>query len=156
MKRFAAVVLAGAGLVLAGCDTSGDDEAGAPEKVTTTRVQVVEGLGREGGFDPGQIYDRLAPGVVTVLSIFEGNVLASDNGAGGQGSGFVIDGDGYIATNAHVVTTGGGENPPRAEQVFVEFSDGNRVAAEIVGTDLNADVALLKIEPGLYIVYALC
>ena len=48
-----------------------------PGKVTTTRVQVVEGLGREGGFDPGQIYERLAPGVVTVLSIFEGGVLGS-------------------------------------------------------------------------------
>jgi len=133
-----AVVAAG------GCDSG---ESAAERKVTTTRVQVVEGVGREGGFDPRQIYDRLSPGVVTVISIFEGGGgLLEDNGEGGQGSGFVLDGDGYIATNAHVVTSGEPE-AERAEQVFIEFSDGNRVAARIVGADPNADVALLKVEP---------
>jgi S1-C subfamily serine protease len=143
------VLLAAAGLLAAGCD-SGDDEGdsrGATREVTTTRVQVVEGLGREGGFDPGQIYERLSPGVVTVLSIFEGSSLVESEGEGGQGSGFVLDSRGYIATNAHVVTTGDAESE-RAERVFVEFADGNRVPAEIVGDDPNADVALLKINPG--------
>jgi S1-C subfamily serine protease len=56
----------------------------------------------------------------------------------------VLDGDGYIATNAHVVTADSGG---RAERVFVEFSDGNRVEAKIVGVDPNADVALLKVDP---------
>jgi S1-C subfamily serine protease len=152
VRRAGAALLAALGLVAAGCD-AGDDEderAGTSREVTTTRVQVVEGLGREGGFDPGQIYSRLAPGVVTVLSIFEGGggLLLEDEGEGGQGSGFVIDGQGYIATNAHVVTTGQGASTERAEDVFVEFSDGNRVPAEIVGDDPNADVALLKVEPG--------
>jgi S1-C subfamily serine protease len=143
VRRVAAAALAA--LVLGACDTGDDDGSAAPEKVATTRVQVVEGLGREGGFDPGQIYDRLAPGVVTVISIFEGGAAPQD-GEGGQGSGFVLDGEGYVATNAHVVTTGGGADPKRAQQVFVEFSDGNRVPAEIIGDDPNADVALLKIE----------
>jgi S1-C subfamily serine protease len=35
----------------------------------------------------------------------------------------------------------------RAKQVYVEFADGNRVSAKIVGTDLNADVSLLKVDP---------
>jgi len=127
-----------------GCD--GDDAQGPESReVTTTRVQVIEGLGRDGGFDPGQIYERLAPGVVTIISIFGGGTaLLEDGGEGGQGSGFVLDDQGYVATNAHVVTTEGGG---RAEQVFVEFSDGNRVPAEIVGADPNADVALLKVDP---------
>jgi S1-C subfamily serine protease len=149
VRRVAAALLAVLGLVVAGCDSDDDDErSGAPREVTTTRVQVVEGLGREGGFDPGQIYERLSPGVVTILSIFEGGgLLDGEDGEGGQGSGFVLDSGGYIATNAHVVTTGQGASSERAEQVFVEFSDGNRVPAEIVGADPNADVALLKIDP---------
>jgi S1-C subfamily serine protease len=146
VRRAAAVLLAVLGLAAAGCDSDEQDpSSGAPREVTTTRVQVVEGLGRKGGFDPASIYDRLAPGVVTILSLFEGgtSILDSD-GEGGQGSGFVLDGQGYIASNAHVVTSEAGG---RAEEVFVEFSDGNRVEAKIVGVDPNADVALLKVDP---------
>ncbi len=151
MRRAAAAALAVLGLGAAGCNSSDDDgSAGAPDKVTTTQVQVVDGIGKRGGFDPQQIYERLSPGVVTVISLFEGGVLEAENSEGGQGSGFVLDGEGYVATNAHVVTTGTGpgERAERAEQVFVEFSDGNRVPAEIVGDDPNADVALLKLETG--------
>jgi S1-C subfamily serine protease len=155
VRRAAALAVAALLLLAAGCDVNGDGESGAagderagPREVTTTRVQVVEGLGREGGFDPASIYDRLSPGVVTILSIFgEGTSLLDESGEGGQGSGFVLDGDGYIATNAHVVTTARGARTAEAEQVFVEFSDGNRVPAEIVGHDPNADVALLKVDP---------
>ena len=144
----AAVALALAG---AGCD-SGDDEAQrTTREVTTTRVEVVEGVGKGGDFDPAEIYDQLSPGVVTIISIFEGGAsLLEDEGEGGQGSGFVLDDKGYIVTNAHVVTTEGGlegAGAERAKQVFVEFSDGNRVSAEIVGHDPNADVALLKVDP---------
>ncbi|HYN90615.1 MAG TPA: trypsin-like peptidase domain-containing protein [Thermoleophilaceae bacterium] len=149
MRRAAALAAAALLLCAAGCDGNADgDEPAGRSKVTTTRVQVVEGLGREGGFDPAQIYDRLSPGVVTVLSLFgQGTSLLEDEGEGGQGSGFLLDGDGYIATNAHVVTTGQGADTAKAEQVFVEFLDGNRVPAEIVGHDPNADVALLKVDP---------
>ena len=148
MTRACAVFLAAIGLVAAGCDSDDDDSASAPREVTTTRVQVVEGLGREGGFDPDQIYQRLSSGVVTVISIFEdGPTLLEEDPEGGQGSGFVLDSQGYIATNAHVVTGVKGEGSGRAEEVFVEFADGNRVPAEIVGDDPNADVALLKVDP---------
>jgi 2-alkenal reductase len=143
VRRAAALALAVAGLA-AGCDSE-DDGPDQPATREVTRVQVVEGIGREGGFDPAQIYDRLAPGVVTILSVFEGGLpLLEDGGEGGQGSGFVVDGQGHIATNAHVVTSDGGG---RAEDVYVEFSDGNRVQAEIVGVDPNADVALIKVNP---------
>jgi S1-C subfamily serine protease len=145
------VAVTGAALALAaaGCDSSGDDDsgsAGTTREVTTTRVEVVEGIGREGGFDPQEIYSQLSPGVVTVISIFDGplNVLEED-GEGGQGSGFVLDDKGYIVTNAHVVTTEG-DTSEEAKRVFVQFSDGNRVPAEIVGADPNADVALLKVD----------
>jgi S1-C subfamily serine protease len=141
----AALLVGGAGA----CSTGGDDEqpaSQAPSRVTTTRVQVVEGIGRRGGFDPRQIYKRLSPGVVTVISIFDGNGFqVGEDGSGGQGSGFVLDGQGYVATNAHVVTEE--SSTDRAGEVYVEFFDGNRVKAEIVGVDPNADVALLKLDP---------
>ena len=146
MRRAALLVLAAVGLTATACN-SDDAEGGATtQKVTTTRVQVVEGVGRKSGFDPAAIYKRLSPGVVTILSLFEGGSSILDSGGeGGQGSGFVLDGKGYIATNAHVVTSDSGA---RAKQVFIEFSDGNRVQAKIVGVDPNADVALLKVDPG--------
>jgi S1-C subfamily serine protease len=151
VRRAVAALAATLLLAAAGCDSNGGagDDQPTARKVTTTRVQVVEHLGgRNGGFDPGAIYDRLSPGVVTILSIFDGgSSLLEDGGEGGQGSGFVLDGDGYIATNAHVVTTERRNGTARADNVYVEFSDGNRVAAEIVGDDPNADVALIKVDP---------
>jgi S1-C subfamily serine protease len=146
------VAAAVAALALSGCsgDDGGPEPRPAAQKVETTRVQVVEGLGKDGGFDAGELYRRLSPGVVTVLSLFDGSpalIEGEDEGEGGQGSGFVLDASGYIATNAHVVTSGDPPQAKRAKQVFVEFSDGNRVPAEIIGDDPFADVALLKVDP---------
>jgi S1-C subfamily serine protease len=152
-------LLAGAACALAlaagGCsigdDNAGKDEptatsaAAVPAQVETTRVQVVRGIGAKGGFDPAGIYDRLAPGVVTIISLFGASSTPLGQQEGGLGSGFVIDPKGFIATNAHVVTNG--QRLDRARQVFVDFADGNRVPARIVGTDPNADVALIKVDP---------
>ena len=137
-------------LVGGGCSIGDDDDdqpaaSDAPERVETTRVQVVDGIGEKGGFDPRAIYNRLAPGVVTVISLFGDEDAPLGSQGGGLGSGFVLDGEGFIATNTHVVTNG--QRLSRARDVFVNFADGNRVPARIVGTDPNADVALLKIEP---------
>jgi S1-C subfamily serine protease len=162
MKRLAAVLACGA-ISLSGCGLLGDDDksgdaADKPE-TTTTRVEVLEnapsGDGeRRGGFDPRAIYRDEAPGVVTVVSLF-GNagldsILGGGDGGddqGGVGSGFVVSRSGEIATNAHVVTTGEGDEIERARQVYVEFADGNQVEAKIVGHDPNADIALLKVNP---------
>jgi S1-C subfamily serine protease len=138
-------------LAAVGCSVGADDngsassDTDAPERVETTRVQVVQGIDAKNGFDARAIYDRLAPGVVTIISLFGEGDGPLGSQAGGLGSGFVLDGDGYIATNTHVVTNGTGLS--RARQVYVDFADGNRVSARIVGTDPNADVALLKIDP---------
>jgi S1-C subfamily serine protease len=92
---------------------------------------------------------------VTIISVFGDSGGGSILGGGaqaGQGSGFVVDKEGHIVTNAHVVTNGGrlngGGSPQKAKQVFVEFGDRNRVPAEIVGFDADADVALIKVDPG--------
>jgi S1-C subfamily serine protease len=144
-------------LALAGCGGGGDDDpsqGGGGESAPrseTTRVEVIESSGREGGFDPKAIYESEAPGVVTVVSLFGSDglesVLEGEEGGGGVGSGFVLNGEGEIATNAHVVTSGQGDAMRRAREVYVEFADGNTVEAEVVGADPNADIALLRIDP---------
>ena len=107
---------------------------------------------RRTSFDPRRIYKDEAPGVVTVVSLFGSQGLDSITGGGGGdqggvGSGFVVSRDGEIATNAHVVTTGEGDEIKRANQLYVEFADGNQVEAKIVGYDPNADIALIKVDP---------
>ena len=96
------------------------------------------------GFNATKVYDRDAPGVVTVISVFPG---AGPTGSALQGSGFVISGSGQIVTNAHVVSTLVRGALHRASNVYVQFADGNEVPARIVGTDPNGDVALLQIRP---------
>jgi serine protease Do len=55
------------------------------------------------------------------------------------GSGFVIDDQGYILTNRHVIEG--------ADEINVSFPDGKRYEAKIIGQDARTDVALIKIEP---------
>jgi S1-C subfamily serine protease len=153
MRRLAGLLACAA--LLGGCGGGGDDSA--KTKTVTTKVQVLEqSAGAEGerrtSFDPRRIYKDEAPGVVTVVSLFGSQGLDSIIGGGGGdqggvGSGFVVSRDGEIATNAHVVTTGEGDEIKRANQLYVEFADGNQVEAKIVGFDPNADIALIKVDP---------
>jgi S1-C subfamily serine protease len=145
MRRCAALLAAVGAVLLAGCG-SDDDGGSNPARTvqTNTRVEVIEQVGG-GGFDPARIYEREAPGVVTVFSVLGGRSVLG--GGQGVGSGFVLNGRGEIATNAHVVTDGEGAAIRKAREVYVAFADGNEVGARIVGFDPNADVALLKIDP---------
>jgi S1-C subfamily serine protease len=136
-----------AGLV-AGCGLGGGDERGGDQERSTTRVEVIRSTGKGDGFDPQAIYKQEAPGVVTVVSLFGSDSLGDlGDSSGGVGSGFVIAGDGEIATNAHVVTTGNVPDLREARKVYVEFADGNQVEATLRGYDPEADVALLKVDP---------
>jgi S1-C subfamily serine protease len=132
-RATASIVLA----LLAGCGDTRDTE------VRTVTVPDENGRAAqplpEGDFDAAAVYRRQAPGVVTVISVFRG-----ERGQRGLGSGFVLNDDGEIATNAHVVTQGEGRGAARADEVYVQFSDGNQVGARIVGTDPDYDVALLR------------
>ena len=61
------------------------------------------------------------------------------------GSGFVIAADGYIVTNAHVISAGEGRNQP-VESITVTLSDRREYTARVVGRDPLTDLAVLKIE----------
>jgi S1-C subfamily serine protease len=150
-----ALAIALAAGTVAGCSLGGgDDDSNGSQSgrtTTTTRVEVIKGQGSGKGFDAQRIFKNEGQGVVTVISLFGGgsglDSILGGGGGGGVGSGFVLNGSGEIATNAHVVTQGNAPNLQKAREVYVEFADGNRVSAKIVGQDPNADVALLKVDP---------
>jgi S1-C subfamily serine protease len=102
-------------------------------------------------FDPRQIFARRSPGVVTIFAYF-GDPSSQDN-TQSQGSGFVISPRGYILTNSHVITNAGEVPSSRvraADHVFIEFADGDRTEANVIGWDLFDDVGLLRIKPAAH------
>jgi 2-alkenal reductase len=99
-------------------------------------------------FDPAQIYRARVAGVVTIVSAF--GDPASPAASVGQGSGFAVSADGVVRTSAHVITTAAAGGSTRARTVYVEFRDGDRVAASIVGADLYDDVGVLRVDPRLH------
>jgi S1-C subfamily serine protease len=99
------------------------------------------------GFQPAQIYRSRSRGVVTLVSYF-----ASPDGSAGQGSGFVVSSDGTILTSAHVITNVGQRSTSLspARQVYVEFGDGDRVGAKIIGFDPYDDVGVIRVDPSAH------
>lgn len=78
---------------------------------------------------------------------FFGDSFPTPPGQGGRerseerqslGSGFVISADGYVLTNAHVVSD--------ADEILVRLNDRRELTAELIGSDPQTDVALLKID----------
>ena len=85
------------------------------------------------------IYKKVAPAVVMVST----KSVQSVNGwfqqeTEGMGSGFIINNDGYILTNYHVIDG--------AKEVTVTLSDGQEVTASVVNYDSDQDVAMIKIN----------
>ncbi|WP_307721128.1 S1C family serine protease [Streptomyces otsuchiensis] len=79
------------------------------------------------------IAEDALPGVVTLY--------ASGGGSGGTGTGFVLDDEGHILTNAHVV------RPARdGGRIQVSFHNGDAVRAELVGSDSGYDLAVVKVS----------
>jgi 2-alkenal reductase len=96
------------------------------------------------GFSPEDIFQRRSPGVVTIFAYF--GDPSSQATEISQGSGFVISPKGYVLTNSHVITNAGeGSSVKAAQHLFVEFSDGDRAEAKIVGWDVYDDVGLIRL-----------
>jgi S1-C subfamily serine protease len=76
------------------------------------------------------LYNRVMPGIVSLQVI-------GDQG-GSLGSGFVFDDQGHIITNNHVVEG--------ARQVEVDFTSGYKVYGTVIGTDLDSDLAVVKVD----------
>jgi len=78
----------------------------------------------------------------TEASVVQVNVRSADGRImpGNMGSGFVYSDDGYIITNNHVIDN--------AEKVTITFLDGESYIAQIIGTDSDLDLAVLKVQTG--------
>jgi S1-C subfamily serine protease len=119
---------------------------------TTTVVQQAplrgddaSGSSGTSGLTPRDIYKRAAPGVVFIRAqVVEQTQSPFDFGFPQQqrgeatGSGFVVDHDGTILTNAHVVAG--------ATKVTVQFADRHVIEAKILGRDESTDLAVLKVS----------
>jgi putative serine protease PepD len=113
-----------------------DDESEPPARATTTPEATPQPSGA--AFDVAALYERVSPGVVFVQA-GSGDVTAAGSQAA-SGSGFVIDDEGHVITNEHVVSVG--------SQFRVRFGeDGEPIEAELLGEDPSVDLALLKVDP---------
>ena len=101
----------------------------ATTQAQSTQIEIVgEYAALEGSLEA--IYEQYSPGVVSLqYSNAEGS---------GQGTGFVIDKEGHIVTNYHVANG--------IEQLEVHFSSGLKVYGQVVGLDMDSDLAVIKVD----------
>ncbi|MEV6432911.1 trypsin-like peptidase domain-containing protein [Nocardia sp. NPDC051463] len=111
-------------------------EAAAPLTSRKVALEQTDNTERPHG-QIAKVANAVLPSVVSI------RVTVGDNGA--TGSGVVIDGAGYIATNNHVISMAAQDKSNRAA-IQVTFSDGTRVPAHIVGRDPKTDLAVLKVD----------
>ena len=101
-------------------------------------LQTVDYTETEGTMTAEQIYQKLAPSIVGIVTYNPSQGLISSST--GQGSGIIMSNDGYIITNAHVIGNTNKYN------VTVVTGDKKEYTAKVVGYDTRTDVAVLKIE----------
>jgi serine protease Do len=162
-RRFAAVTLGLTatvsflvGLIVAGSifptpASSGPHAAGAPGATSRERLPTTAGA----LVNFADVAERINPAVVNIDATAHaspdalapptrrrGDPFDNDDrdrdARHGAGSGFIIDDEGHILTNNHVVE--------RAERITVKLSDGRNLRARIVGTDPDTDIALIKVD----------
>jgi S1-C subfamily serine protease len=93
----------------------------------------------------GDVYDDDAQGVAFIEAEQESSAAPSpfgmppEGGGTATGSGILMDGDGHVITNAHVVAG--------AREVTVKFGDGDALTAKVLGADESTDIAVLEVDP---------
>jgi S1-C subfamily serine protease len=118
--------------------------ASSPTKAPPTSTPATDGRElppiREQLFDEealADVYERVSSSVVYIFTKID-TPLGDQHPNAGSGSGFIIDEQGHILTNNHVVASG--------ERLEVHFPDGTTVPATIVGRDPSHDLAVVKVE----------
>jgi len=141
-KRFRRGLLAAvAALTIAGGAGSGavaatlvDHNTQATTAATTANSTSSTATSTQASSTAETVYKQVSPGVVTITA-----VVNSGRGSGqATGSGIVLDTNGNILTNAHVIAG--------AQQIQVTFSDGRTVNATLVGSNTSADLAVIRVS----------
>src|SRR5213593_4259854 len=127
-------------LIVAAACSGGSSSKTATRDVSTTPTDISSNpapLREDGGLSAVEIVKKLAPSVVRVQT--EGatiDVFGRAAPGGGVGSGIVLDSEGHIVTNNHVVTLGSGTP---AQNITVTLNDQRTAPATIVGRDEPTD-----------------
>ena len=147
LAALAAASLLGGGAALAGAWALGgfDQSSTVVEATQIPTKQVVAASPAANSIDAADIYRRSAPGVVQITTTSRGATSTDvfGNSVPGQtqralGSGFVIDKEGHVVTNYHVIQG--------ASKIEVSFSNQETVSAKVVGTDPSTDLAVLEVD----------
>ena len=132
--------------LVGGAVTAAGMLAGSSGNNAVGRQQGLLALDSGESFSAAELYERAAPSVVSISArTVQPGAAAFQTATGGEigvstGSGFVLDEDGRIVTNAHVVSG--------VTAVQVTFPDGQMVQAEVIGKDEETDLAVLRVAPG--------
>jgi putative serine protease PepD len=135
------VLVVGLILIQAGAVDTSKDDSSAPVVEPAALARPASNSNQ--GLTVHDIYQRDADGVAFIRSTIAQKTqsvfgLPQQQSSEATGSGFLIDGDGHILTNAHVVEG--------AKTVTVQLGNGAEQDAQVVGTDPSSDVALLKVD----------
>ena len=112
-----------------------DDGTG---ELIVTNGNYGETVGEEVGIQRGYEYSLIDIFEKSEESIVQVSVLRGES-EGGMGSGFVYSDEGYVITNQHVVQD--------AQKVMITFLDGEAYIGNVVGSDRDLDIAVVKVEP---------
>lgn len=92
----------------------------------------------DGTLTISEAFEKVKPAVVTIYT--KSSDSAGRVSGEGMGSGFIINEDGYIITNYHVISG--------TTDIIVQLSNGNEVSGKVVNYDAEKDVAMIKLQDG--------